>query len=46
MSNLKSIWADYKTREKSEPRSKLMELETKIHELEDKQGYDHYNFDK
>ena len=46
MSDLKSIWADYKTREKSEPRSKLMELETKIHELEDKQGYDHYNFDK
>tara|TARA_R110002020_G_scaffold220247_6_gene428180 strand:+ start:626 stop:1024 length:399 start_codon:yes stop_codon:yes gene_type:complete len=46
MSNLKTIWADYKTREKSEPRSKLMELETKIHELEDKQGYDHYNFDK
>ena len=46
MSDLKSIWADYKTREKSEPRSKLMELETKIHELEDKQGYAHYNFDK
>ena len=31
MSDLKSIWADYKTREKSETRSKLMELETKIH---------------
>ena len=46
MSDLKSIWADYKSREKNEPRTKLLELEKKIHDLEDKQGYDHYNFDK
>ena len=46
MSDLKSIWADYKSREKNEPRTKLLELEKKSHDLEDKQGYDHYNFDK
>ena len=46
MSDLKSIWADYKSREKNEPRTKLLELEKTIHDLEYKQGYDHYNFDK
>ena len=46
MGDLKDIWANYKTREKTEPRTKLLELEKKIHGLEDDQGYDHYNFDK
>ena len=46
MGDLKDIWASYKTREKKEPRTKLLELEKKIHGLEDDQGYDHYDFDK
>ena len=46
MGDLKEIWATYKTREKTEPRTKLLELEKKIHGLEDDLGYDHYNFDK
>ena len=46
MGDLKDIWASYKTREKKEPRTKLLELEKKIHGLEDDLGYDHYDFDK
>ena len=46
MGDLKDIWASYKTREKKEPRTKLLELEKQIHGLEDDQGYDHYDFDK
>ena len=46
MGDLKDIWATYKTREKKEPRTKLLELEKKIHGLEDDLGYDHYDFDK
>ena len=46
MGDLKEIWATYKTREKTEPRTKLLELEKKIHGMEDDLGYDHYDFDK
>ena len=46
MGDLKEIWATYKTREKTEPRTKLLDLEKKIHGLEDDLGYDHYDFDK
>ena len=46
MGDLKEIWATYKTREKTEPRTKLLELEKKIHGLEDDLGYDHYDFDQ
>ena len=42
MGDLKEIWASYKTREKKEPRTKLLELEKQINGLEDDQGYDHY----
>ena len=46
MGDLKEIWATYKTREKTEPRTKLLELEKKIHGMADDLGYDHYDFDK